>query len=387
MKKKARRFAWLFGASLLAVTAIAPAARAADAVAELIDNTLDSPVYVTGAPGEATLLFVVEQTGKIRVLDNEVLETNAFLDLSGIITCCDERGVLSIAFPPNYQTSRLFYVAFTNTNGDVEVDEFKRSAGNAKRASFSTRRKLLAIRHRGAGNHNGGQLQFGPDGYLYISVGDGGELTPRGWPAPDLTQLLGKILRIDPRRSASAAYRIPADNPFVGTGNKKEIYAYGFRNPWRFSFEGNRIIIADVGQNSYEEINYLPVKKAKGANFGWPDWEGKRKFDSPDVPPGEDPPLFPMLVYSHNNGGCSVIGGYVSHDSTNSALQGRYLYGDFCDGKIRSMTADVANNAVIDNRQTGITAFNLSSFGVGPNNKIYFTQTTGELSRIDAPPP
>lgn len=385
MKTPAGSFAWLFGASLLATTALAPTAHAVDAVADLIDNTLDSPVYVAGAPGEATLLFVVEQTGKIRVLDNEVLESTAFLDLSSIITCCDERGVLSMAFPPDYQTTRLFYVAFTNTNGDVEVDEFRRSAGNAKRASLSTRRKLIAIRHRDAGNHNGGQLQFGPDGYLYISVGDGGELEPRGWPAPDLKDLRGKILRIDPRKSASAAYRIPPDNPFVSTGNKKEIYAYGFRNPWRFSFEGNRIIIADVGQSAFEEINYLSVKKAKGANFGWPEYEGKKKFDPSQ--PGEGPPLFPMLVYSHNNGGCAVIGGYVSHDATTPALRGRYLYGDLCEGRIRSIAADVANNAVIDSRQTGITAFNLSSFGLGPNDKIYFTQTTGELSRINAPGP
>jgi glucose/arabinose dehydrogenase len=361
-------------------------AKAADAEAVLID-TFDQPLYVTGAPGESTLLFVVEQTGKIRVVDNDVTESRAFLDLSSMISCCGERGVLSIAFPPDYQSTRLFYVAFTNPTCDVEIDEFKRTVGNHKVANPATRRTLLAVRHRQAGNHNGGQLQFGPDGYLYISVGDGGELTPRGWPAPDLHQLLGKMLRIDPRKTATRSYSIPPDNPYVGTTNRKEIFAYGFRNPWRFTFEGNRIVIADVGQSSFEEINYLNLADAKGANFGWPDWEGRQPFDSPDVPPGPDPPTFPMLVYNHNNNRCAVIGGYVSHDPAIPALSGRYLYGDLCDGKIRSMVPHVATQKATDIRLVGITAPNLSSFGRGPDSRLYITQTTGELSRIEPPSP
>jgi glucose/arabinose dehydrogenase len=374
------KFVVALAASLLAA---APAARAADARAILID-TFDSPVYVTGAPGESTLLFVVEQTGKIRVLDNEVKQAAPFLDLTSLISCCDERGVLSMAFPPDYATSRLFYVAFTNTNGDVEVDEFHRAA-NHKRALPASRRKLLAVNHRGAGNHNGGQLQFGPDGYLYISVGDGGELTPRGWPAPDLTQLLGKILRIDPKPSANRPYTIPPDNPYVKTHNRHQIYAYGFRNPWRFSFEGKNIVIADVGQSAEEEINYLNYRKAKGANFGWPQYEGNEVFDSSQ--PGADPPTFPMLTYNHNNGRCAVIGGYVSHDPDVPALSGRYLYGDLCAGKIRSMVPHPGTQKATDVRFSGITAVNLSSFGRGPNNRLYITQTSGELSRIAPPAP
>src|SRR5690242_11148708 len=284
---------------LAASFAAACSANAADAKATLID-TFDSPVYATAAPGEPTLLFVVEQTGKIRAVDNDVTQARAFLDLSSIISCCGERGVLSMAFPPDYQTTRLFYVAFTNPTGDVEVSEFRRTVSSHKVANPATRRTVITIRHRGAGNHNGGQLQFGPDGFLYISVGDGGELTPRGWPAPDLHQLLGKILRINPKKSGDRPYTIPAGNPYIGTSNRKEIYAYGFRNPWRFTFEGNNIIIADVGQSAWEEINYLRLVDAKGANFGWPDWEGRHRFDSPKVPPGPDKPTFPMLNYNHN---------------------------------------------------------------------------------------
>jgi len=355
--------------------------QAADAQATLI-GTFDNPVYVTGAPGEATLLFVVEQTGKIRVLDNEMTITRPFLDLTSMITCCGEQGVLSIAFPPDYQTSRLFYVAFNNPTGDVEVSEFRRTTTSHMVANPASRRRVIAIRHRDAGNHNGGQLQFGPDGYLYISIGDGGA-TPEA--APNLKLLLGKILRIDPRQTGSRPYKVPAGNPFIGTTNRKEIWSYGLRNPWRFTFEGNRIVIADVGQSAFEEINYLNVNVAKGANFGWPKFEGRH--NTGDGPAGAAPPTFPMLVYNHNNGRCAIIGGAISRDPAIPALSGRYVYGDYCEGVIRSMVPDVANNRATDLRPVGITATQLSSFGRGPGNRIYFTQTTGELSRLSAPPP
>jgi glucose/arabinose dehydrogenase len=365
----------LFG--LAAAIYAASPANAADAKATLIGH-FSNPLYVTSAPGEPNLLFVVEQTGKIRVVENDVVKNRPFLDLSTIITCCDERGVLSIAFPPDYQSTRLFYVAFTNTDGDVEVSEFKRNV-NPRVASMASRRTVITIPHRDAGNHNGGQLQFGPDGFLYLSVGDGGA-TPES--APNLHLLTGKILRINPRPGAGKAYRIPPDNPYVGTGKRHEIWSYGLRNPWRFSFEGNRIIIADVGQNSFEEINYLKLADSKGANFGWPQFEGKQ--NTGDGPAGIDPPTFPMLVYSHAHG-CAVIGGYVSHDPSIPALEGRYLYGDLCSGVIRSMVPHVIKQTASGVRDVGITAGNLSSFGRGPDGRLYFTQTSGELSRIDPP--
>lgn len=357
------------------------AARADDASAALIDF-FDNPVYVTGAPGEANLLFVIEQPGRIRVLDNEVTVTRPFLDITSLVTFGGEQGLLSIAFPSDYQTSRLFYVAFTNNNGDVEVDEFRRSAANHQAANPNTRRRVIVIPHRDAGNHNGGQLQFGPDGHLYISIGDGGA-TPEA--APNLRLLLGKILRIDPRRKGARRYTIPNDNPFVGTANRAEIFSYGLRNPWRFTFEGNRIVIADVGQGEFEEINYLNINAARGANFGWPQFEGRH--NTGNGPPGADPVTFPMLVYSHNAGGCAVIGGYVSRDPAVPALAGRYVYGDLCDGIIRSMVPDVPAQRATGRRTVGIVAPNLSSFGRGPHRRLYFTQTTGELSRLAPPAP
>jgi glucose/arabinose dehydrogenase len=370
-------------AAIFAMATGMPAKAAPDAQALFID-TFDTPVYVTGAPGAAsnTLLFVVEQRGVIRVLDGEVTDPVPFLDISSRVSFGGERGLLSVAFDPNYQTNRLFYVAFTNRNGDVEIDEFKRRATNAKRADPGTARRVLLIPHRDASNHNGGQLQFGPGGLLYISTGDGGASTPTGARARDLKSLLGKILRINPKQQGTRAYTIPSDNPFVNTANRKEIYAYGLRNPWRFSFDGIRIAIADVGQGQFEEVNFLTAATIKGANFGWPQYEGRQVFDN--TQPGPGPAKLPIYVYSHNRG-CAIIGGYISHDHDMPALANRYLFGDLCDGRIFSMLLNVHTQQATGVRYTGITAASLSSFGVGPNNRMYFTQTTGELSRIGEP--
>ena len=366
----------LLPALLLACGVPVQAAPIAKAV--LID-TFDSPVYVTHAPGSNQLLFVVEQTGRVQVLENEVTQITPFLDVSGLISCCGERGLLSIAFAPNYATTGLFYIAFTNTNGDVEIDEYRRSAGDAKQADPASQRRVLVVRHRDAGNHNGGQLQFGPDGFLYISIGDGGA-TPEA--APNLRSLLGKILRIDPRQQGGNRYTIPHDNPYVGMmRRKKEIYAYGLRNPWRFSFDRNHIAIADVGQIRQEELNFLTIGDAKGVNFGWPEFEGNRAYDS--AHPGPDPAKKPIYVYSHTHGRCAIIGGYVSHDPRIAAIKDRYLFGDLCDGRIFSLLPDAASQEVSHITYIGITATQLSSFGVGPQRMIYITQTTGELSRID----
>jgi glucose/arabinose dehydrogenase len=346
----------------------------------------NTPVYVTGAPGASsgTLLFVVELAGVIRVLDNHVAETNPFLDISARVASGGERGLLSIAFDPDYETNRLFYVAFTNLKGDVEINEFKRHPSNPKRVDPTSRRRVLAIAHREAGNHNGGQVQFGPDGFLYISVGDGGEVFPRGKYARNLKSLLGKILRIDPTPQGAQPYTIPPDNPFVGIANRRgEIFAYGLRNPWRFSFDGNRIAIADVGQVEQEELNFLRLRDAKGVNFGWPQFEGKNLFDN--TQPGPTPAKFPMYVYRHSNGACAIIGGYIWRDPAVPELRNKYLFGDLCTGRIFSLVPDVQAQKATDVRYIGVTATNLSSFGIGPQNRIYITQTSGQLSRIREP--
>ena len=379
--------------ALVAAVAFAGAvspARAQLAKATLID-TFVNPIYVTGAPGAPNLLFVVEKAGVIQVLRNEVTRPLPFLDISSLVSSnANERGLLSIAFAPDYATSRLFYVAFTNSNGDLEINEYQRTADKAMRAAPSSRRVLLRVPHRDANNHNGGQLAFGPDGLLYVSTGDGGEVPnlPRGKYARHLNSLLGKILRIDPTPDGGHPYTIPPSNPYVGMARRRgEIFAYGLRNPWRFSFDGNRIAIGDVGQGTEEEINFLTIGAARGANFGWPAFEGNSEFDL-DQPAPPDDPTFPMHTYTQAaSGGCAVIGGYLSRDPNLPALAGRYVYGDFCNGQIRAFVPDVPDQAARGDRLVLSGANALTSFGVGPDQRMYFTQkNTGALMRIDPLP-
>jgi hypothetical protein len=360
-----------------------PSAEAADARAVLI-GAFDHPLYIASAPGQPRLLFIVEQSGRIQVLQDEVKLDHPFLDISGLISFGSERGLLSIAFPPNYDASGRLYVAFTNANGHVELDEFIRKAGDPTRANPASRRIVLIIPHPGAANHNGGQLQFGPrDGLLYMSVGDGGNLTPPGEPARNLDDLRGKILRIGPLPSGSKAYRIPLSNPYVGKPGRDEIYAYGLRNPWRFSFNGSRLVIADVGQTNWEEVNFLVTSAVKGVNFGWPQYEGDAIFDN--TRPGPDPPTFPIFTYDHSSGRCAIIGGYVVQDPNLLRLTTRYLYGDYCTGEVRSLSANVTTQYLRSDRPTGVTLPSLSSFGVGAQAQIYIAQSTGNVSRL-APP-
>jgi glucose/arabinose dehydrogenase len=354
-------------------------------------GTFRNPVHVAVAPGFSRLLFVVERPGQIQVLRDEVDLPLPFLNIEDLVlgrpdaAAGTEQGLLSVAFPADYPETRRFYVFFTNNNWDLEIDEFKRSATNPVRADRATRRILLVIPHRQARNHNGGQLQFGPDGLLYISTGEGG--AGAGEPARQLTSLLGKILRINPLPGPTLPYRIPSQNPYVGKVGRDEIYAYGLRNPWRFSFDGNLIAIGDVGQNRREEVNLLPRGQARGANFGWPQFEGELVFDNSR--PGPDPATFPIFTYSHVGGRCSITGGYIVHDPTLPSLAGRYLYGDYCTGGIRSFIPNVAAQEVSDDKSTGLTLPGLTSFGRGFNGQIYFAQTredTGSVKRLEVGP-
>ncbi len=355
-------------------------------------GNFDSPTYVTVAPGEPDLVFVVERSGVIRLLRNEEPVGQPFLDIRNLVFGPpdgggSEQGLLSIAFPANYQQTRRFYAAFTRNNGAIEISEFRRNAANRFRADAGTRRLLLTIPHSGASNHNGGQLQFGPDGFLYISTGDGGNLSPPGEPARDLNSLLGKILRINPLPQGTRPYGIPPSNPFVGEAGRNEIFAYGLRNPWRFSFDGNRIAIADVGQDSREEVNFLQIPAASGVNFGWPQFEGNVVFDNSR--PGPHPAKRPMFVYAHSGNVCAIIGGHVVHSAALPALNGRYIYGDLCTGRIFSFVPNVATQKAEDHRSAQIILPGLSSFGQGFNGRVYTTQINGQVSRLapPAPPP
>jgi glucose/arabinose dehydrogenase len=331
----------------------------------------------------------VERAGRIQVLRDEAKLTQPFLDISDLVLglpdggAGPEQGLLSVAFPPDYAQSRRLYVAFTNKNGAVEINEFKRVIGNATRADRGTRRILLVIPHNGAQNHNGGQLQFDQHGLLYISVGDGGALEPPGEPARNLNSLLGKILRIDPLPTDSGPYGIPTNNPFLGKPGRNEIFAYGLRNPWRFSLDGSRIAVGDVGAGSREEVNFLPLADARGANFGWPQYEGDLVFDNSR--PGPDPATFPLFTYSHNAGRCAIIGGFFVRNPNLPALDGRYLYGDTCTGEVRSFIPRIADQDAVGDRSAGITLPRLTSFGLGFNDKIYATQLTGQVWRFAHP--
>jgi glucose/arabinose dehydrogenase len=372
-------------AALLALLCFGAPAVADDASAVFI-GSFDNPVYIATAPGQRRLLFVVEQPGRIQVLRDEQRLPQPFLDIANLVNFGGERGLLSMAFAPDYASSGLFYVAFNNSTGDVEVDEFQRKAGSNIRADRASRRVLLKVRHRDAGNHNGGQLQFGPkDGLLYISTGDGGEVFPRGEDSRDPHKLLGKILRIDPHPGGGKAYTIPPSNPYVGGGGRAEVFAYGFRNPWRFSFDGPLILIGDVGQGQREEINILKTDDANGTNFGWPQYEGDIFFA--EDRPGPDPAMPPMFVYSHNDGGCAVIGGFIVRDPTLPALAGRYVYGDLCTGDIRSFIPHVGPQTATKDRSTGISLPGLTSFGRGLDGTIYLSQGNGDVSRMGPPAP
>jgi glucose/arabinose dehydrogenase len=334
----------------------------------------DFPTYVDAAPGFKRLLFVVEQPGRIRVVDGN-RGPGTFLDVHSRVSCCSEQGLLSMAFPPDYKRTRRFYVFYTNKDGSLEVDEFKRRRGDETRARRSSRRTVLLIPHPAASIHNGGQLQFGPDGHLWVSTGDGGSGGDSEDNARDPSSLLGKLLRIDPRPSGGSAYRIPADNPYVGIDGSDEVYSYGLRNPWRFSFDrqtGN-LAIGDVGEGLVEEIDYVEQTAARGANFGWPQFEGDRLFDPSR--PGPDPPTFPIHAYRHDHGDCTVIGGHVVRDRRLTSLRGRYLYADLCAGALRSLVPQLAG--AVDDRALGPTVDSPTSFGEGHRGRIYVA-TRGE---------
>ncbi|MGZ8438999.1 MAG: PQQ-dependent sugar dehydrogenase, partial [Candidatus Limnocylindrales bacterium] len=302
---------------------------------------LTSPVYVTGAGDGSGRLFVVEQTGRIKVF-NDGASLGTFLNISTKISKGGERGLLGLAFHPNYETNRKFYVYFTLKDGDIGINEYKRSASNANRADLTTRRRLLTINHP-ASNHNGGMLAFGRDGYLYIGVGDGGGSGDAANNAQNKDRLLGKILRIDINgRTASRPYRIPSSNPFVGKPGRNEIWSYGLRNPWKFSFDRVRgdIWVGDVGQNRYEEINRKLITSTaapngRGSNYGWRVLEGWHCF-RPATGCNKSSKVRPIVEYSHAGGNCSVTGGYV-YRGPSAALVGKYIFADYCSGRIWSV--------------------------------------------------
>ena len=344
-----------------------------------------TPTYVTGPKGAHGLIFVVEEAGDIRVIKNGRELPHPFLDIRQKVRFFSERGLLSVAFPPDYGRSGLFYVYYTNQNGDIVVEEYKRSKHDPTDANENSGRVVIEADHHLADDRNGGQLQFGPDGNLYIGTGDEGSTSAPLVAAQDKDSLLGKILRIDPRRDGKRPYSVPKSNPFVGKDGADEVLSYGFRNPFRFSFDSKtgRLAIGDVGQEEFEELDYETIHSASGANFGWSALEGKHPNDSPDAAPRPANPEPPIFEYSHGDGSrCAIIGGYVARDPRIRSLYGRYVYGDLCSGEIRSLVPSLGHAR--GDRGTGLPDQpGISTFGEDSHGGLYFANSaTGKVAAI-----
>jgi glucose/arabinose dehydrogenase len=347
-------------------------------------GTFVRPVEAVAPPGDTHRLFVVEQTGVIRLLVDGVLQDRSFLDISDLVYSESETGLLSLAFAPDYATSGRFYVYYNTHRGnhDVDIVEFRRSAGDPDVADRGTERLVLTI-VKPWENHNGGMMEFGPDGHLYVSVGDGdsGVLDPPGVFAQPLDDLLGKILRIDPTlQTNGAAYGIPPDNPFVGVaGARPEIWAYGLRNPWRFDINpaNGDLYIGDVGEGAQEEIDVIPGGHG-GENLGWPCFEGTAVFDAKASCANAVPPV---LSYEHTKG-CAVIGGVIARDPRLPQLAGRFLYGDLCTGALRSLLYQ--DGKLADDASIGPFLGQVMAWGEDALGRIYVSSLADRsLYRLD----
>jgi glucose/arabinose dehydrogenase len=348
----------------------------------------DQPLYVVQPRGYDRDLFVVEKTGRVQVVHDGQRLPEPFLDLSDEVSTGGEQGLLSVAFAPDYQSSGLLYVDYTDTAGDTRVVEYRRSAQDPLVADPQSARDILTV-DQPYENHNGGLVLFGPGeaskgsqaaDLLYVGLGDGGSADDPDRNGQDLSALLGKILRLDPRPSGDRPYSVPGSNPFVGrSGARPEIYSYGLRNPWRFSFDRvtGALAIADVGQNEIEEVSLVGRDQGSGANFGWSAYEGFDRFNLDQPSRGALPPV---LAYGHD-AGCSITGGYVARDRRLPSLYGRYLYGDYCAGQLRSFTATPRRRAT-DDRPLGLEVPLLSSFGEDNAGRLYATSLQGPVYRL-----
>ena len=343
----------------------------------------EQPVHVDDAPGDDKRLFVVEKQGKVRVVVNGNVRKRPFLNITERVEAGGEQGLLSIAFHPKYATNRRFYVFYVNHDdgNDLQVDQFKRRAASRVRAVKSSRRTVIKVQHNQANNHNGGQLQFGPDRNLYIATGDGGPQTDPENDAQKRSSLLGKILRIRPK--GTGGYTVPTDNPYAQSGGRDEIWALGLRNPFRFSFDSQSgaLTIGDVGGSDWEEVDYV-ADPPPGLNFGWNDYEGAHEttfgigpLASPHTPP----------IHEYANAGspaCAVTGGYVVRDPGLPPLAGQYLFADYCLDGLRTITVP----AGAPGTPVGLSPQDVVSFGEGPGRQIYVVSLGGEVSALELAP-
>jgi glucose/arabinose dehydrogenase len=344
---------------------------------EPIATGLADVVSITNAGDNR--LFITLQNGLVMIHDGTRVLPEPFLDIRSLVTSDGERGLLSVAFHPDYALNGLFYVNYTNTGGHTVVARYSVLPQNPNRANQSSAVPILAI-NQPFQNHNGGQLQFGPDRYLYIGTGDGGSGGDPNNRAQNLGDLLGKMLRIDV--NGVSPYAIPPSNPFVGhPGVRPEIWSFGLRNPWRFSFDraSGDLWIADVGQGKWEEIDYQPAASIGGENYGWRRMEGSHCFNPPSNC-NTGALVLPVIEYDHDSG-CSVTGGYIYHGTMSPRLNGMYIYGDYCSGKIWGATRNADGS--VTTRELLDVSFNISTFGEDVNGEVYVGgYSNGTLYRI-----
>jgi len=340
---------------------------------------LNAPVFLTAPPGDPSRLFVVEKFGAIRIIKNGILLLTPFLDLGTKVTTLDEEGLLGMAFHPSFATNGRFFVQYSDLNGNNQVSEFQVSA-NPDVADPNELPVLGVTMPAATTTHRGGMLAFGPDGYLYVAVGNGGEFTGT---SQELNNLLGKILRIDV--NGASPYGIPPDNPFVLlAGTSPEIWSYGLRNPWRFSFDRQTgdLYIGDVGESQREEIDVAPAATGggAGANFGWDIMEGTTCYAASVC---SSAGLVPPTAEYGRGMGCAVIGGYVYRGGAIPALRGHYFFGDYCFGWVRSFR--YANGGVTQRSNWRALDRNLSlaGFGEDASGELYVVGLGGEVFRID----
>lgn len=342
---------------------------------EEIISGLASPVFITHANDGTNRLFIIEKAGYIRVFNNNSLLSIPFLDVDSIVNSEGERGLFALAFHPGYQANGRFYIVYNNNSGALVLASFLRSPSDINVADSSSQITLLTI-PKNYSNHNGGTLAFGVDGYLYWSTGDGGGGGDPDNNAQNLNSLLGKIIRIDV--DTGSPYTIPDTNPFYNSTDpliRQEIWAYGLRNPWRFSFDRltHDLYIGDVGQGAREEISFQPADSTGGENYGWRIMEGNLCYNPPSGC-NQSNKVLPIAEYSHSLG-CSVTGGYVYRGELYPEFRGVYFYGDFCSGKIFSLYHDPVNGWI--NTQVVDTSYSISTFGEDEDGEIYFADYSG----------
>lgn len=346
--------------------------------------TLSRPLAMAIRKGDSNF-YIAEKGGRVRAYRSGRVRSTV-LDIRGEVSSGGEQGLLGLAFSPD--GSKL-YVNFTDTDGDTIVREYGFSGG---KADTGTKRTVLKVLQPYS-NHNGGDVVFGPDGYLYIGLGDGGSGGDPQNRAQNVNKVLGKMLRIDPEGTGGttckdpidpelkeANYRIPADNPFVGRAGCDEIWAFGYRNPWRYTFDRvtRDMVIGDVGQNAWEEIDFQPAGSNGGENYGWRRMEGAHSYGGGTPPDGHVPPIY---EYSHGGGNCSVTGGYVYHGSKIGVLRGAYVFADYCVGRLRAFVLD--EGKAKNHRFLGPQVSQLTSFGEDASGELYVMSLSGGFYRID----